>query len=123
MYITADDIKSNLAKGFTLTEYLEEADLEIIDVAEKLGVRGIEEIMNPVHYKVKRLAVVFINMRLAQDKYGTNSPDTSNEKYRDLYEMYKIELKEIRNEITYEMITGNVNSMAGRVGVFELYRT
>jgi DNA-binding IclR family transcriptional regulator len=38
-YITAADIKSNLAQGFNLIDYLSEADSEITDLAERLGVR------------------------------------------------------------------------------------
>lgn len=123
MYLEVSDFSSNLIQGMDVTQYFEEADLEVIDLAERLGVRDITDIINPLHYKVKRYAVVFVLMRLAQDNYGTNNPETTNEKYRDLYDIYKTELGELRPQITYEMITGNVDSILDRVCVFNLYRT
>ena len=122
-YIEASDIKSNLSSGFDLTEYLTEADNEINDLAEKLGVRDTDEISTPIHYKLKRYAVVFVLMRLAQDKIGTNQPDTAIEKYKDLYMMYKDELKDLYPQITYEMVTGDVETITGRTAVFNLYRS
>jgi hypothetical protein len=61
-------------------------------------------------------------MRLAQDKIGSNSPDVALEKYRDLYEMYRRELKELVPQITYEMFTNDIDSIIGRTQVFNLYR-
>jgi len=121
-YLAASDIKSNLAQGFDLSQYLTEADSEVVDIAEILGVRNVSEIHTPLHYKIKRYAVVFVLMRLAQDKIGTNSADIAIEKYRDLYDMYRTELKELRNQITYEMVTDTVNSIIARTNVFNLYR-
>ena len=122
-YITAADIKSNLAQGFNLTDYLAEADAEVNDIAQKLGIRDTEDIAVPVHYKIKRYAVVFVLMRLAQDKIGTNQPDTAIEKYKDLYAMYRQELKDLYPQITYEMITGDVETITGRTVVYNVYRT
>jgi hypothetical protein len=121
-YLTAADIKSNLVNGFDINSYLDEADSEINDLAERVGVRDSSSISTPIHYKLKRYGVVFVLMRLAQDKIGTNSPDVALEKYRDLYEMYKTELRDLTPQITYEMITGTVNSMIARTSVFNLYR-
>jgi len=121
-YIIASDIKANLVQGFDLKPYLDEADDEINDLCERLGVRETTDIHTPIHYKMKRYAIVFVQMRLAQDKLGTNSPDVTMEKYRDLYQIYKQELKDLLPQITYEMVTGTVDSMTGRTAVFNLYR-
>lgn len=114
MYLDPTDIKSNLVNGFDITDYLVEAENEVNDVAQRLGVRDITSIVQPLHYKIKRYAIVFVLMRLAQDKIGTNQPDIQLEKYRDLYAMYKEELKELYPQITYEMLTGNVDSIIAR---------
>lgn len=114
MYLDATDIRSNLVNGFDITDYLVEAENEVNDVAQRLGVRDTTSIVQPLHYKIKRYAIVFVLMRLAQDKIGTNQPDIQLEKYRDLYAMYKEELKELYSQITYEMLTGNVNSIIAR---------
>jgi hypothetical protein len=121
-YLVPSDIKSNLVNGFDLSQYLTEADLEVNDLAEKLGVRDTSSIEVPLHYKLKRYAIVFVLMRLAQDKIGTVSADVAVEKYRDQYEMYKTELRELINQITYEMVTGTVDSIIARSNVYNLYR-
>ena len=121
-YIVASDIKSNLVSGFDIEEYIEESDLEVNDVAEKLGIRDTSLISTPVHYKIKRYAIVFVQMRLAQDKRGTASQDVALDKYRDQQEMYEAELKRIYPQLTYEMFTGTVNSQIGRTATNEFYR-
>ena len=121
-YLTSADIKSNLTQGFDISQYLDEADNEINDLAEVLGVRDTDNISTPLHYKLKRYAIVFVLMRLAQDKIGTVSMDVAMEKYRDLYDLYKTELRELKPQITYEMVTNTVNSIIARTSVFNLYR-
>lgn len=121
-YITAEDIKSNLIAGFDISDYIEEADQEINDVGQKLGIRDVSYISIPVHYKIRRYGIVFILMRLAQDKIGTNQPDITMEKYQMLYEMYQKELKILYSQLTYEMFTGNVDSMIGRTASYGFYR-
>jgi len=114
-YITTSDIKSNLAQGFALQDYILEADSEIVDLAEVLGVRDTTLIKIPLHSKVKRYGVVFILMRLSQDKMGSNDPTIDlMEKYLVQYNMYKKELAALRSEITQEMITGSVGLIADR---------
>jgi hypothetical protein len=113
-YISADDIKSNLIKGFDILEYIRESDDEINDVAQKLGISDSSDIAQPVHYKIRRYGIVFILMRLAQDKLGTNSPDITMEKYQALYEMYRNELKDLYKQLTYEIFTGDVDSIISR---------
>lgn len=114
-YISTGDIKSNLAQGFALQDYILEADAEIEDLAETLGVRDTSSIASPLHNKVKRYGVVFILMRLCQDKMGANNPEIDvMEKYLIQYNMYKKELAALRSEITYEMITGTVDQIADR---------
>lgn len=117
-YITAEDIKSNLVSGFDIQGYIEEADQEVTDIAEKLGVRDASSIVTPIHYKIKRYAVVFVLMRLAQDKMGTNNVELAAEKYGVLYDMYKAELKDLYPQITYEMLTGTVDSIVSRTSSF-----
>ena len=121
-YLVASDFRSNLIQGFDITPYLLEADAEVNDLAERLGIRDTADIHTPLHYKIKRYAIVFVLMRLAQDKIGTNSPDVALEKYRDQYEMYKAELRDIFPQITYQMYTGTVESIIGRTATYNLYR-
>ena len=121
-YLEPSDVKSNLSQGFDLNPYLDEADLEVEDLANRLGVRSISSIVTPLQYKIKRYAVVFVLMRLAQDKIGTNSPDIALEKYRTQFDMYKTELRELFPQITSQMFTGDVDSIISRTSVYNLYR-
>lgn len=121
-YITAEDIKSNLISGFDISDYLEEADYEINDVAEKLGIRNPALIHIPLHYKIKRYGIVFVLKRLSQDKLGTNSTDVSLEKYQRSFEIYSEELKQLYPQLTYEMFTGTVQTQTGRTSSNGFYR-
>ena len=115
-YLEYDDIKANIAVGFELEPYLDEADSEVIDLAETLGVRNTDDIENnPLHYKIKRYAVAFVLMRLCQDKIGTNNVELPDlEKYTVLYNMYAKELARLKGEISVEMVTGQVNETRDR---------
>jgi hypothetical protein len=54
-------------------------------------------------------------MRLCQDKMGTNNIDLPElEKYNIKYQMYRKELAQLKDLITYEMITGNINALRDR---------
>ncbi len=122
-YLTASDIKSNFTKNMDLTEYLEEADQEIEDICEKKGVRDTADISIPIHYKLKQYGIKYLKMRVAQDSIGTVNQDVSLDVYREQYDMYRTEIKELYNHITYQMITGTVDSMGARVAVFNIYRS
>lgn len=121
-YIEVSDIKSNLAKGFALQDYIIEADGEINDLAESLGVRDTSAIAtNPLHHKIKRFGVTFIMMRICQDKMGSNDPTIDiMEKYLVQYNLYRKELAALKSEISAEMFTGLVNEISDRV-VFSGY--
>jgi len=123
-YIQVDDIRSNIAQGFELQPYLDETDEEIRDMAERLGVRNSEDIEIPLHYKIKRYAVVYTLLRLCQDKMGTNNVEMPEmEKYAVQYGMYNKELEQLRGQISVEMITGQVNEIRDRaINTGTIYR-
>jgi len=124
-YIRATDIKSSLAKGFDLTDYLSETDAEIEDLAQSLGVYNTEDIAIPLHNKVLRFGIVFLLMRLCQDKMSTNDVSIDAlEKYTLQYGMYKKELSGLRAEISKEMVLNEVGRMVDR-SVYSglIYRT
>lgn len=120
-YITTEDIKANLIAGFDISGYIEEAGQEIEDVAQRLGV-DVDDISLPLHYKIKRYGIAYLLKRLAQDKIGTNQPDVTLEKYKDMYELYSTEVKELFPQLTYQMFTGTVKSIIGRTSSNGFYR-
>jgi hypothetical protein len=121
-YITANDIKSNLVRSFDISDYLEEAENEINDVAQRLGIYDTDDISTPIHYKIKRYGIVYVLMRLAQDKIGTCDDDVTLERYQVSYDMYKAEMKDLYPQLTYQMFTGNVTSIISRTSSCRLYR-
>lgn len=123
-YIKVSDIKANLATGFQLQDYILESDEEINDLAQQLGVQTTEIKTDPLHYKVKRYGVVFILMRLCQDKMGTNDVAMLEDKYLVQYDIYRKELAGLKDEINREMLTGVVDQIADRsIGTGFIYRT
>jgi len=123
-YIQVDDIKSNIVQGFELQPYLYETDEEVRDAAERLGVIDPDDIHIPLHYKIKRYAVVYTLMRLCQDKMGTNNVEMPEmEKYAVQYGMYNKELEQLRGQLSIEMFTGKVNEIRDRaINTGTIYR-
>jgi len=116
-YLTADDVTANVAVGFDLEPYINEADGEIQDIAERLGIRSPDDSIqtNPLHYKIKRYGIAYILMRLCQDKAGSNNSEVSdNEKYLNLYTMYRREVESLRPQLSYEMFIGNISAIRDR---------
>ena len=116
-YIQPEDIKSNIVTGFDLSGYLDEADDEMVDMAERLGVRTVTDIdNNPLHFRIKRYLTEYIITRLCEDKAGTNNPDTVEfDKYFALAEYHRRRMNELKNGITAEMVLGEVNEIGDRV--------
>lgn len=116
-YIKAEDLRANFVKGFDVSDYLEDTDNQINDIAERLGIRDISEIKtNPLHYKIKEYGIYYTYMKIALDKMWTNSPDANYEKYSDINNQYSDKVKETFKELTYDMFTGNVDSIISRTG-------
>lgn len=115
-YISSDDILDTIVTGLDLSPYLAEVKLEIEDLAEQKGVRDTTQISDPIHYKLKRYGICYVIMRVCQDKLGLNDVSIPElEKYKIKYDMYKKEIAELRDLITYEMITGTIGAIRDRV--------
>lgn len=123
-FIEVGDIKDSVANGFELEEYIGEVNEEIIDLAERKGVRNTSDIKtNPLHYKIKRYGIVFLLMRLYQDKMGVNNVELADmEKYVIKYNVYKREMSDLEARISFAMITGNVDEIRDRIKTTTLYR-
>lgn len=127
-YIKVEDIKDKVVNVFALDDYLVETDQEVIDLAARNGVFDADDIATEdghvKSHKVLRYAVVFLCMRVCQDKTGVNNTDlpVEIEKYAVKFKMYKDELKMLDGQITKEMITGTVDQVADRAQSFRLFR-
>lgn len=122
-YITADMLTANVSEKFDVSGYVSEANEEIEDLAQRLGVRDTSDISVPLHHKVKRYGICYCLLRLSQDKIGTNTPDVTLEKYVKLYDLYTQELNDLSKQITKQMVTNDIDEIIDRVGgSFLLYR-
>ena len=130
-YIKTEDITDKVVNVFDLispTDYLAEADQEVIDLAARNGVFDADDIATESghvkSHKVLRYAVVFLCMRVCQDKMGVNNTDLpiEIEKYAVKYNMYMKELKMLDGQITKEMITDTVDQVSERAQSFRLFR-
>lgn len=123
-FIEPGDIKDSMARGFELEEYIDETNQEVIDLCERKGVRDTSSIeTDPLHYKLKRYAIVFMLMRLYQDKIGVNNNELADmDKYVVKYNLYKKELMSLEEQVSYPMITGSVSEKRDRVKTVTLWR-
>lgn len=124
-YITRSDITDKIADGIDMTSYILESDQSVEDLAERVGVRDTTEIeTSPVHYKIRRYAIVYALMRMVQDRVGSvnaDSPDSNI--YLIQYSMYRKEMDSLIPQINAQMFTGDVSAISDRVSSVELWRS
>ena len=112
IYITATDftnINFNKSPLAVRQVYIDNANLEIEDLAERLGVMDITLIQTPIHYIIKRYAINYAHRIYAEDLIGCNDMEISGvDIYKDLFERSQYLINQLLPDITYEMITGNV---------------
>ena len=133
-YIQLTEIKDNVVTEFynegldNLESYFDEMDGEFEDLAYRKNVTNTDDISTNddgilSHYTCRRYCAVFICMRVCQDKFAYNDSDFSEEdKYWHKYNMYKDELSQLNEKITYEMITGTEAERSDRIGVMYALR-
>lgn len=126
-YITSADISDKVVEQHTLTDYLTEADNEMIDIAEQNGVTSIASIEDdPLHFKIKRYLIAYVCMRVCEDNQGLNNNDIPEmDKYAVKYKQYKTTCDRLRPQISREMITGDIDEARDRAGTSSgvLYRS
>jgi len=114
-YITVADITDRIAEGIDLTSYIAESDEAVDDMAEELGATASEIETAPLHYKVRRYAILYVLMRMCQDALGVcNLDNPANNKYLIGYNMYKEQLGQCRKQVSYEMVVGTVSKTRDR---------
>ena len=121
-YIANSDITDVLVSQFSasFTTYNTLTDLQMVDIAEQVGVTDSDDIDTDdsgyvSSFFIKQYLVAWFCMRLLFDKMGINNTDfAETEKYRVKYEYYKSIVKDKEKKITYEMVTGNVDEIGDR---------
>ncbi len=124
-YIETTDITDNILQLSTLSDYVDQSDDAVKDLAETKGVIDSDNIeTNPVHYKIKRYAIAWVGMEMCSDYMGTNNNDlpVEIEKYAVKYEKYLKKVNKLDGKITKEMVTGTVDKASDRASSRRLYR-
>lgn len=121
-YISGSDITDSLLLETGLAPLLAAkvtaSDAEVEDLAERKGVDTTDIETSPVHYLIKKYAVAWVCMSLCADLAGKNKNDGGLEAdiYNQKYKIYKQQVTEYANQITYEVLTGDVDESRERVG-------
>jgi hypothetical protein len=125
-YIERADISDEVVKQFitadedSLDAYFTETDDYLEDIAETLQVNAddidVDSGGQVKSYIVKRFCIVFLCMRVCQDKAGKNNVEVSPDmdKYSYKYAIYTKELAELTKSLTPEVLAGDVDEAADR---------
>ncbi len=105
--------------------YIDQANQEIEDLAQRLGVMNVLEIRQPIQYQIRRYGINYAYSLYAQDLIGANEIDIGeNDLYKDLFERSQYLINQILPDITKEMFTGKVETREDRsVSFGHIYRS
>lgn len=115
-WITIDQIKDRIVEGFNdLQDYVTEANEGIIDLAQQKGIYDPSDIPEDIHNILRRYGVVYTVMRLCQDKQSAvNTGLPEQNKYLVKYLDSRKELKELKKQITPEVILNKIDQVRDR---------
>lgn len=119
-YITAADITDSIAKeaGYltALTAKIALSDAEVEDMAERKGVYKSDICIDPVHRMVKNYAIDWVCREFFFDLIGKARAGVEFDVYNEKYKLYAKRLSEDEGRITFEVLTGSVDSLQDRTG-------
>ena len=105
--------------------YIDVANEEIEDLANRVGITDISLIIIPIHYKIKQYAINFTYSLFSQDLIGANSVDIGEvDVYKDMFERSQYLINQLITDISIEMFTGDVKERSDRsISFGKLYRS
>lgn len=109
-----NDLFSRIEDDTIKQRYVDKANTEAVSFAKKKGVFDTTLIeTSPLDGTFKEYLIRFALYNFADDYIGVNDVEiTENDAYRQLFDRSLFLINRYRPEITYEMITGNVNSVS-----------
>jgi len=117
-YVAFSKVTDNLVKAFgesALATWITEADDHLESVAEEVGVREPDDIeVSPLHHVLTRYWLAYLGWAVFRDKIGTNNVEIINEKYLVKFDIYAKMISQLRPQISYEMVTGEINEIRDR---------
>ena len=94
------------------TDYLDRADLFLVDFALELGVKSTDIKISPLPFKTKLLLVYWVCWQVCRDNIGKNVVSLSNGTNIDYYEKkakeYKADLADQKTLCTAAVISGTI---------------
>ena len=123
-YIDSDDITDEVINQFALTAYITESTNALDDIAEKRGVAADDIDKTTPHWKLKRWAVCYVGMRVAEDRYGVNNNDVALEfdKYFIKFKEYEKKCNDMEPQLTSAMFLDEVSVITDRVNAGRAFR-
>lgn len=127
IYITLNDftnINFNKSPIEVRQKYIDYANEEIEDLAQRVGVVDMTDIIIPIQYQIKRYGINYALSLYSQDLIGANEIDIGEtDLYKDLFERSQYLINQTLPDITIEMFTGNIIHRNDRSTSFgKLYR-
>lgn len=109
------NVHMNQFPSGTIQAYVDEANSYYEDFCFSMGV-DVDSIYTPVGIIPQRMLSNYCVMRLAEDSIGTNSVSLAEgqDMYVEMRNQYKELVKQYQDQITPEMITGEVNNRSQR---------
>ena len=124
-YITSADITNkifNRNPPTTISGYIDQANIEIEDLAIRKGV-AVADIVTPVHVKIVRYGVQYALSLFAEDRIGFNSSEgdiQGEDVYDSLFKRSRYLLQNVKQDITAVMFTGEEQTQANRAVVSQI---
>tara|TARA_R110001592_G_scaffold201850_1_gene451054 strand:+ start:4530 stop:4928 length:399 start_codon:yes stop_codon:yes gene_type:complete len=129
-YLVQADITDKVAFPFiadTNTDidfYLTKGDKYIVSFAQSRGVLDSADILTPLVIELQEYGLAMMYVDLFADVMNVNNNDAfDSDKYAIKMQYYKTRGVELKKQITYEMITGDVKDITDRhASSFDMYR-
>lgn len=129
-YLVQADITDKVAIPFIadtntdIQDYLDKGDKAIESLAQSLGVLDFTKIATPLVYELQEYGLAVVYKKLFADVMNVNNNEGfEQDKYQGKMEHYAAECEKYRKQLTYEMITGDVQDLTDRhSSSFDIYR-
>jgi hypothetical protein len=120
-YISASDIKGTVFQDFSLSGVVADTNDHLEALALSLDCYT-EDIAFPVNPLVKEYLVNYASRQCALLKIGTNNVELTQDKYIVIHSVYNKEVERLRQYITYDVITDQVDEASETSRTSVLYR-
>jgi hypothetical protein len=122
-YLTSANITDKICLQFITADptQLDRIDAEIEDLAQRVGLYSVAQIVTPLHYGIIRWAQAWLTMTICLENIGQNNVEVAgDEKYAFKYDMYRKQEATLREKVTKEMFLAIVIRNTDRAPTFNI---